>query len=158
MSDDATYGSFLLGEDEFVAVVEGCRYVNAEFQHADHIRLAWIYVRRYGARSAEERIAATIRRFATGLRHEAKYHETQTRAWLRLVATAEYLTPSVTGFDEFLVKHGWLLDRTALSAFYSGAHLLSESARHGWAEPDNLPLPCLAKTQRTATVAPHSLG
>ena len=141
MANDATYGSGLLAEDEFVAVVEGCRYTNAEFRHADHIRLAWIYVRRYGARQAEERIAATIRRFAISQGHETKYHETQTRAWLRLVATAQHLTPTVTAFDDFLTKHGWLLDRSALSAFYSRAHLSSEAARRGWADPDQMPFP-----------------
>ena len=144
MANDATYGSCLLAEDEFVAVVEGCRYTNAEFRHADHIRLAWIYVRRYGARQAEERIAATIRRFAISQGHETKYHETQTRAWLRLVATARHLTPTVTAFDDFLTQHGWLLDRSALSAFYSSAHLSSEAARRGWADPDQMPFPCLS--------------
>ena len=144
MANDATYGSCLLAEDEFVAVVEGCRYANAEFRHADHIRLAWIYVRRHGARQAEERIAATIRRFAISLGHETKYHETQTRAWLRLVATAQHLTPTVTAFDDFLTKHGWLLDRNALSAFYSSSHLSSEAARRGWADPDQMPFPCLS--------------
>jgi hypothetical protein len=141
MADDATYGSRSMGEDEFIAVVEGSCYVNAEFRHADHIRLAWIYVRRYGARQAEERVAATIRRFAIGLGHETKYHETQTRAWLRLVATAQHLTPTVTDFDEFLTRHGWLLDRNTLAAFYSGAHLSSDAARHGWADPDKLSFP-----------------
>jgi hypothetical protein len=143
MANDAAYGSCLLDEDEFVEMVEECRYGNAEFRHADHIRLAWIYVRRYGARQAEERIAGTVRRFAISLGHEAKYHETQTRAWLRLVATAQHLTPKVTAFEEFLSKHGWLLDRSALSPFYSGAHLSSEAARRGWADPDQIPLPCV---------------
>ena len=143
MTNDATYGSYLLAEDEFVAMVEECRYANAEFRHADHIRLAWIYVRRYGARQAEERIAETIRRFAISHGQEKKYHGTLTRAWLRLVATAQYLTPRATTFDEFLAKHGWLLDRSALSAFYSGARLSSEAARSGWADPDRTPLPCL---------------
>jgi hypothetical protein len=143
MTNDATYGSYLLGEDEFVAAVEECRYANAEFRHADHIRLAWIYVRRYGASQAEERIAETIRRFAISQGHERKYHGTLTRAWLRLVATAQHLTPRATAFDEFLAKHGWLLDRSALSVFYSGARLSSEAARGGWADPDRRPLPCV---------------
>ena len=123
MTNDATYGSYLLGENEFVAAVEECRYANAEFRHADHVRLAWIYVRRYGAREAEERIVKTIMRFAISQGHEEKYHGTLTRAWLRLVATAQHLTPNVTAFDELLAKHRWLLDRSALSAFYSGTRL-----------------------------------
>lgn len=143
MTNHATYGSYLLGESEFVAAVEECRYANAEFRHADHVRLAWIYVRRYGAREAEERIVKTIMRFAISQGHEEKYHGTLTRAWLRLVATAQHLTPNVTAFDELLAKHGWLLDRSALSAFYSGTRLSSESARREWVEPDRRPLPCV---------------
>ena len=76
-------------------------------------------MRRYGAREAEERIVKTIMRFAISQGHEEKYHGTLTRAWLRLVATAQHLTPNVTAFDELLAKHRWLLDRSALSAFYS---------------------------------------
>jgi hypothetical protein len=141
MRSDASYGSYLIGEDEFVAAVEESRDANAEFRHSDHIRLAWIYVRKYGERQAEERIAETIRRFAISQGHERKYHETLTRAWLRLVAAALRLTPRAAAFDEFVDKHGWLLDRSALSAFYSGMRLSSEAARRGWADPDRTPLP-----------------
>ena len=148
MTNNASYGSYLLGEDEFVAAVEECRYTNGKFRHADHIRLAWIYVRRYGACQAEERIAETIRRFAISHGHERKYHGTLTRAWLRLVATAQHLTPNVTAFDEFLAKHGWLLDRSALSAFYSGPRLSSELARRAWAEPDRRSLPSVSADGR----------
>ena len=144
MADDATYGSCLLDDDEFVAAVEGCRYANA-FRHADHLRLAWIYVGRYGAREAEERIVATIRRFAISHGHETMYHDTQTRAWLRLVATAHHLTPTMAAFDEFLTKHGWLLDRNVLSAFYSRSHLSSEVARRRWVDPDQCHFPACAQ-------------
>lgn len=143
MTDGSDYGSRSLGDDEFVAAVEETRYPNGEFHHPDHLRLAWIYVRRYGAHLAEQRIAETIRRFATRHGHESKYHETLTRAWLRLVATAQRLTPEVTGFDPFLARHGWLLDRDALSPFYSEVSLSSERARSAWADPDRRSLPCL---------------
>jgi len=142
MSSATTYGSCLFSEDEFVSKVEGCCYPNAEFKHADHIRLAWIYLRRYGLERAEERIAVTIRRFAASLGHQEKYHETVTRAWLRLVATAQCATPEAASFEDFIEKHGWLLERTALSAFYTKACLSSEVARRQWVEPDRRPLPC----------------
>ena len=142
MTDRVDYGSCSLGEDEFVAAVEETRYPNAEFHHPDHLRLAWVYVRRYGPLEAEERITRTIRRFAASLGHEEKYHETMTRAWLRLVAAAEQLTPNLNSFDDLLAKHAWLLDRSALSAFYSGDCLSNAVARCVWAEPDRRPLPC----------------
>jgi len=141
MTNSASYGSLSLSDEEFVAAVEGAQYPHAEFHHPDHIRLAWIYVRQDGVLPAEERIARTIRAFATSHGHESKYHETVTRAWLRLVAAAHRLTPEVTAFDVFLAKHGWLLDRGALSAFYSGSRLGSEEAKDGWADPDRRPLP-----------------
>jgi hypothetical protein len=141
MASDCIYGSCGLDEDEFVSRVESCCYPNERFRHGDHIRLAWIYVRRYGAREAEKRITTTIQRFATSLGHEKKYHETLSRAWLRLVAVAHALTPKIASFDEFTTKHGWLLDRSALTTFYSGRCLSSEAARHGWVEPDRTPLP-----------------
>jgi hypothetical protein len=138
----AQYGSWAMAEDEFVERVEACRYPNDQFHHGDHIRLAWIYVRRYGSREAGERISATIKGFARSLGHEKKYHETLSRAWLRLVAVAQQATPKIILFDEFLAKHGWLLDRGALSAFYTGARLGTDAARSGWVEPDKRPLPC----------------
>lgn len=142
MESDFIYGSHLLTEDEFIRAMEECCYPNAQFRHADHIRLAWIYLRRYGLRRAEKRVSETIHRFATSLGHEQKYHGTLTRAWVRLVAVAAHATPKITAFDEFISKHAWLLDRSALSAFYSGACLKTDAARHGWVEPDKRPLPC----------------
>lgn len=141
MHNRARYGSCGRSESEFVEEVEACRYSNASFHHADHIRLAWIYVRRYGTKQAEERIADTIRRFAISNGHEKKYHGTMTRAWVRLVAVAQSVTPKIVSFDEFLVQHVWLLDRSVLSSFYSGARLASDLARRGWVEPDRNPLP-----------------
>jgi hypothetical protein len=58
----------------------------------------------------------------------------------------------VTAFDDFLTKHGWLLDRSALSAFYSSAHLSSEAARRGWADPDQMPFPCLSPGVRSSVL------
>ena len=142
MEHNSIYGSHLLSEDEFITAVEECRYPNTDFHHGDHIRLAWTYLRRYGLQAAEERVSECIRRFAISLGHEQKYHETLSRAWVRLVAVAAHATPKITAFDEFLAKHGWLLDRGALSAFYSGACLKTDEARQGWVEPDRRPLPC----------------
>jgi hypothetical protein len=131
-------------DNEFAASVESGRYPNDQFKHPHHIRLAWIYLRRYGTTGAEERMTATIRRFARNCGHEEKYHETMTRAWLRLVAVAQYLTPEVATFDDFIARHGWLLDRGALSPFYTRDCLSSGVARHGWVEPDRNPLPFLS--------------
>src|SRR5947209_17346960 len=114
---------YVLSEDDFVLSFEACSFPNDSFKHADHLRLAWIYVRRYGCAMAEERICESIRRFAASLGHEEKYHETMTRVWLRLVFVAYRATPALTSFDEFKDMHPWLFDRHTLFAFYSEACL-----------------------------------
>jgi hypothetical protein len=136
-----SYGSGLWDDARFAAEVEACSYPGEQFKHGDHIRLAWIYLRRYGAEAAAARVTTTIRQFARGLGQEQKYHETMTRAWLRLVEAAHRATPEESSFDEFLAKHPWLLDRRALNPFYTAECLSSDLARQHAVEPDRRPLP-----------------
>ena len=141
MDGPIVWGSASLDEDSFVRSFEICDYPNESFKHADHIRLAWIYIRRFGLQAAQDRMAASIRRFALRLGHEEKYHETMTRAWMCLVYAAHCTTPSTDDFDQFIASHLWLADKRALSAFYSETLLASGQARRHWMEPDlrNLP-------------------
>jgi len=134
-------GSAGLLDEEFTRSFENGDYPNEKFHHADHVRLAWIYVRRFGLEEAEERIAAAIRRFAAGLGHEEKYHHTLTKAWVRLVYAAWCHTPDTPDFDGFIGANQWLADRNALRAFYSEELLSSDTARRDWMEPDVRPLP-----------------
>jgi hypothetical protein len=134
-------GSRDWNEDDFVTAVENCSYPAAEFRHADHIRLAWIYLRRHAVADAGQRISVTIRRFATAAGKPDRYHETITQAWLHLVDRALRATPHECSFTEFIEKHRWLLDRRALAPFYSEALLASAASRVHWVEPDLQPLP-----------------
>jgi len=137
----APYGSGDWSEADFVKLFESCQFPNGQFKHGDHIRLAWIYLRQGSYEAAEQRIVASIRRFAGSLGHSEKYHETVTRAWMRLVSSACRSTPDAASFDDFLARNSWLLDRNLLLGFYSKEHLQSDAARAGWREPDLKPLP-----------------
>jgi hypothetical protein len=126
---------------DFARRVETCAWGEAPFRHRDHVRLAWIYVRSLGPDAAEARILESILRFARSANQAGKFHDTMTRAWLRLVAWAVAIGPHVDEFDAFAAAHGWLLDARTLDAFYSAARLQSAEARAGWIEPDLRPLP-----------------
>ena len=104
---------------EFVAAFE-LGTIEA-FHHSDHIRLALLYVQRYGMPEAGARVSDGIRQFAENAGQPGKYHHTMTIAWVRLAAR--------------------LLDKGALSAYYSSELLDSEVARREWDEPDLSPLP-----------------
>jgi hypothetical protein len=136
-------GSATLADNTFVAEFESCRFPNDQFRHADHIRLGWIYIRRYDYEVAEQRMRQSIQRFAHNLGAGHKYHETITIFWMRLVNTAVQLSPSMDNFLEFARAHGWLLDKEAGFEFYSRSHLMSDMARKIWVEPDLKPLPVL---------------
>ena len=137
----AASGSFELDDDRFLSAMEAGSYPPENFRHADHVRLAWIYIRTYSLQIAAARISHTIRQFAARIGEERKYHETITGAWLRLVEVAHRATPEVTAFDDFLIKHPWLLDRDRLTVFYSSKCLSSEQARTHMVPPDRYPLP-----------------
>jgi hypothetical protein len=134
-------GSAGISEEALADRLERCVYPNAEFFHADHIRLAWHYMRVYGEERATERMRRTISGFAVSLGHPEKYHDTVTVAWMRAVAAAMACTPGAADFAAFLAAHPWLLDRDCLLAFYSRGRLFSDEARARWVEPDLHRLP-----------------
>ena len=146
MSDhEIRSGTVHLNDDEFVRAFESCELAGASFHHADHVRLTWIYVCRFGAEGATERVLAGIRQFAAHNGSPKKFHFTQTCAWVRLIAAAQSESDSVRTFVEFVTSHPKLLDANALGRYYSKALLDSPAARNGWVKPDISPLPSVSK-------------
>ena len=138
---DLNCGSAPLEDNVFVADFEGFRFPNEQFRHADHIRLAWIYLRQYDYTVAEERMRRGIHGFACHLGASHKYHATITIAWMRLVNIAVQLSSRIDDFGDFVHAHSWLLSKDAVFEFYSRALLMSDSARASWVEPDLKPIP-----------------
>jgi hypothetical protein len=127
-------------DTEFVAAFESCALPNAAFRHRDHLRLAWIYLRRAPYAEAVRMMQSSIRKFAAHHAAADKYHHTITVLWMRLVAAAAADDDHAT-FDGFIGAHGHLLDKHVVKNFYSDHLLSSASARTGWIDPDLRPLP-----------------
>ena len=108
-----------LTDSAFLAAVESAQI--EEFHHSDHIRLALLYLQRYGQSEAEERISVTIQGLAAKAGTPEKYHHTITMAWMRLAAQ--------------------MLDPKALTHYYSPAVLARPEARAAFIPPDLAPLP-----------------
>lgn len=139
--DTLRLGTVGLEDDALVEEFESCRLPAAQFHHADHIRLAWIFLGRMSEAEATERIERAIRRFADHNGVSEKYHHTMTVAWMRLVAAARRGTPEAKDFERFAARHAELLDVKALSRYYTAELLASRDAKIGWVEPDISPLP-----------------
>jgi len=135
-----------IGDGEFLAAFERGEQPGGAFRHRDHVRLAWILLRRDGAALGEERVAEGIRRFAAAQGAQSFYHETLTRAWVRLVAAALAATPDA-GFADFLAAHPELADKSLLFRFYSPEALSTPAARAAWVDPDLAALPAVNPTR-----------
>jgi len=134
-------GSAHLSDEQFVEAFESCRLPKESFHHADHIRLAWIYLRRMPESEAAGGIAESIQRLAAHYGLSDKFHVTMTRAWTRLVAAALTSAPPDMQFPEFAAAHPHLLDKNLLEKHYSSESLRGDEARSAWLEPDLRPLP-----------------
>ena len=149
--DSVRLGTAALEEDALLEAFESCRLPAAQFHHADHIRLAWIYLGRMSEAEATARIEGSIRQFAAHNGVSEKYHHTITLAWMRLVAAARRAAPSAQGFEAFAEQHRELFDVKALSNYYSLERLGSTQAKLEWAEPDLRPLPDAATAPSVGT-------
>jgi hypothetical protein len=129
-----------LTDEELVRKIEDCS-LECDFHHADHIRLAWIYLRMMPAVEAQERMAATLRRYSAHQGKAGRYHHTMTLAWMRLVAAARRATPNICLFAEFIAAHPHLVNAKTLQEYYSDGLLGMPTARANWIEPDLSPLP-----------------
>jgi hypothetical protein len=133
-------GTAPMGDDEVLPAFEACQLDPAKFHHADHIRLAWLCVQRYGAGEAEGRLLDGIRRFAQRAGVPQKFMHTTTIAWTRLVAAAQTSNPTANNFSEWIQSNPEMLDRNLLAKYYSPGRLETPEARSGWVEPDLAPL------------------
>jgi hypothetical protein len=127
-----------LTDNEFLLALQNCRYPIGDFRHADHLRLGWILLSRMEPAVASDEAARIIRQFT--LRHGKGhvYHETITRAWMRLLATHDE-----TSFEDFLADHSGRISAGLLREFWRSETLSGPRARNEWVPPDVKSLPML---------------
>lgn len=113
----------------------------AQFDHAAHVRLAYVYL----AESTVEAAIHQMRKALLGfLQHHAidpsKFHETLTQAWILAVRHFMDRGPSSNAAD-FVARYPDLLDGRIMLTHYSSSALFSADARKTFVEPDLDPIP-----------------
>ncbi len=108
------------------------------FHHADHVRVAWLYLKRDPPLRAVERFAADLRRFAAAKGKPGLYHETVTWSFLFLIH--ERMGADAEAFEAFAARNSDLLTwkPSALDRYYLPETLASERARSRFLLPDRL--------------------
>jgi hypothetical protein len=117
-----------------------------DFDHAAHLRLAYMHLAAYGPETAASAFKESLLAY---LAHHgidrSKYHETLTRAWLLAVWHFMRKAGATACAEDFLTKSRILLDSRVMLTHYSESLLFSNSARTQFLEPDLEPIPAVAK-------------
>ena len=126
----------------FARAFEHGEVTPADFDHAAHMRVAWVYLHEAASPvDALDRMRGAIQRFAAAAGKSQKYHETITVAWMILLEDARARHRGAREFSEVLRADPALADKDLPLRYYSRDHLFSDRARLEWVEPDVAPLP-----------------
>lgn len=125
-------------DDEFMRQFEASALPEESFHHRDHVRMAFLYLRRYPVLEAIERFSAALKRFATALGRPGRYHETITWAHMFLVRDRMARAATTQTWKEFAAGNSDLLDwkDNVLKRYYTEQTLASELARSTFLFPD----------------------
>lgn len=138
---DSEHGPIITPADEqFLAAFESGQIANQSFHHRDHLRLAWLQIRRLGLERASETVAGAIQRFAAHHGKADRYHDTMTRFWLRAVGVGISRHPELS-FDQLLETEPHLLEKELPFRHWSRELMASDAARRQWVDPDLRPMP-----------------
>jgi hypothetical protein len=125
-------------DDEFIARFEDCSLAAESFHHSDHVRMAFLYLRRYPVLEALQRFSASLAKFAAANGKPKLYHETITWAFLLLIRERLARTEGQPAWTEFAAANGDLLNwnDNVLKKYYHGETLSSDLARTTFLLPD----------------------
>jgi hypothetical protein len=116
-----------LDDGPLIEAFEAGAIAPADFPHARHVRVAWGLAQRHGRQEGLRRMVAGIRQLLARAGRPDAYHETISRAWFELIASADDLDAVPELFDKRLLER-----------YYSPPRLAA--GRERWLEPDLAPL------------------
>ncbi|MDX6696183.1 MAG: hypothetical protein QOF02_3786 [Blastocatellia bacterium] len=127
-------------DEEFIEQFERGALSTDGFHHREHVRLVWLYLRRYTTLETLERFSAGLRRFAQARGLANLYHETTTWAYVFLIHERVERAGASQSWEEFAAANADLLNwkENILMRYYNEDTLHSETARRIFVFPDKL--------------------
>ena len=119
---------------EFIEALESRTLPADAFDHRQHVRLAWLYLRERPLLDALPRFITSLKRYAGSLGASTKYHETITFAFLFLIHE-RMARHACDSFEEFERANADLFG-PILQRYYRNETLASELARATFVMPD----------------------
>ena len=127
-------------ESEWMEAFERCTLPNDSFHHADHVRMAFLYLQKHTPLEALGRFSSALARFAAANGNPNLYNETITCALLLLIRERVARADSPQTWAEFSASNTDLLrwDDNILKKYYRQETLSSELAKNVFLFPDKL--------------------
>jgi hypothetical protein len=130
---------------EFQQSFELFKVAPASFDHAAHVRLAYIYLCQHPVDDAAAHMKGALLAFLEHLGiGNSKFHETVTRAWILAVRHFMARSPDTASSQAFIAANPRLLDTRLMLRHYSEDLLFSQDARTSIVHPDLAAIPAHA--------------
>ena len=128
-----------MNDEDLLAGFESQSLPDDAFHHQEHVRVAWMFVKRDGVARAMATFSEALKRFAAAKGKPGLYHETVTFAYLLLIGERLARNPAGT-WSEFAADNADLLTWKpgVLDRYYSDALLWSDLARATFVMPDRI--------------------
>jgi hypothetical protein len=127
-------------ESEWIEAFERCTLPSDSFHHAEHVRMAFLYLQKHTPLEALGRFSSALARFAAAKGNPNLYNETITWALLLLIRERVARADFPQTWSEFSASNADLLrwDDNILRKYYRPETLNSKLAKSVFLFPDNL--------------------
>ena len=127
-------------DDEFIAKFEDGSLAGAPFHHADHVKMTFLYLRRFPALEALQRFSSALAKFAAAQGKPELYNETITWAFFLLIRERMARAGSEQTWEQFAAGNPDLLDwkNNVLKNYYREETLSSDLAKSIFLFPDKI--------------------
>jgi hypothetical protein len=129
-----------MSDAAFLGAFEAGTLAPEAFHHRDHVRAAWLLLRRASPAEAMARFTKALRQFAGRVGKPGLYHETVTWAYLLLIHERMARGAGAESFAAFSERNGDLFTwrPSILDRYYRRETLQSDLARKVFLLPDRL--------------------
>ena len=131
---------FELTDEEFEQQFSSCLLNPSVFSHEAHLRLAWIYIDKYGLEQAKTKIQKQLQDFVSHVGATDKYHKTLTIVATHAVNHFKNQSKSAN-FQDFILEFPRLKNdfKGMISSHYSFNVFNSPKAKLEFIKPDLIP-------------------
>ncbi len=127
-----------MSDEAFLRGFEACTLPPERFHHREHVRVVWLYLRRYSVLETLARFSEGLKRFAASNGKANLYHETITWAYVFLIHERLERDGPQQSWQEFVGANTDLLDwqNSILNSYYSVERLKYDLARKTFLLPE----------------------